>query len=232
MDAVFFDIDDTLYDQSLPFANAVHKVVGDVPGVTDSDLYLASRRHSAEVFEAFSRHAFPTDATYIRRARETMAEFGIRLTDEQALELQHAYASRNDHGTTLSPTMGRVLALVSSRARAGVISNGREDRQLDKLRSLGIYEWVAPEAVFISDVVGLAKPDPALFRLACSRLDVSPERSVYVGDSLALDVGGSNAAGMTSVWFNRRYPAHTGEPVPDWTVTSETDLLDLLDRLL
>ena len=161
-----------------------------------------------------------------------MAEFGIRLTDEQALELQHAYASRNDHGTTLSPTMGRVLALVSSRARAGVISNGREDRQLDKLRSLGIYEWVAPEAVFISDVMGLAKPDPALFRLACSRLHVSPERSVYVGDSLALDVGGSNAAGMTSVWFNRRYPAHTGEPVPDWTVTSETDLLDLLDRLL
>ena len=86
--------------------------------------------------------------------------------------------------------------------------------------------------MFISDVVGLAKPDPALFRLACSRLDVSPERSVYVGDSLALDVGGSNAAGMTSVWFNRRYPDHTGEPAPDWTVMSETDLLCLLDSLL
>ena len=232
MDAVFFDIDDTLYDQSLPFANAVRKVVGDVPGATDSDLYLASRRHSAEIFEAFAEHTVPTDAMYVRRARETMAEFGIRLSSEQALDLQHAYASRNDHGTTLSPTMEQVLALVSSRSRAGVISNGREDRQLDKLRSLGIYEWVAPEAVFISDVVGLAKPDPALFRLACSRLNVSPERSVYVGDSLALDVGGSNAAGMTSVWFNRRYPDHTGEPVPDWTVTSERGLLDLFGRLL
>jgi len=232
MDAVFFDIDDTLYDQSLPFANAVHKICGDVPGATNSDLYLASRRHSAEVFQAFAKKTVPSDETYVRRAQETMAEFGIGLSDERAIALQRAYASHNDHATKLSPTMGRVLALCATRSRVGVISNGSESRQLAKLRSLDVYEWVAPKAVFISDTVGLAKPDPALFWLACERLSASAENSVYVGDSLSLDVAGSNAAGMTSVWFNRRYPAREGEPAPDWTVTSEGELLELLDRLL
>lgn len=232
MDAVFFDIDDTLYDQSRPFANAVHKVCGDVPGVADNDLYLASRRHSAEVFQAFAKKTIPSDETYIRRARETMAEFGIELSDERAIRLQRAYASHNDHATRLSPTMQRMLALCATRTRMGIISNGSESRQLAKLRSLGTYEWIAPEAVFISDAVGLAKPNPALFRLACERLGVSAENSAYVGDSLSLDVAGSNAAGMTSVWFNRRYPAHEGEPIPSWTVTSEEGLLELFDRLL
>lgn len=232
MDAVFFDIDDTLYDQSRPFANAVHRVCGDVPGATDNDLYLASRRHSAEVFRAFAKKTIPSDEMYIRRAQETMAEFGVALSDERAIHLQRAYASHNDHATRLSPTMRRILALCATRTRMGIISNGSEDRQLAKLRSLDIYEWVTPEAVFISDVVGLAKPDPALFRLACECLDVSAENSAYVGDSLSLDVAGSNAAGMTSVWFNRRYPAREGEPVPNWTVTSEDELLELLERLL
>ena len=59
-----------------------------------------------------------------------------------------------------------MLALCATRTRMGIISNGSESRQLAKLRSLGTYEWIAPEAVFISDAVGLAKPNPALFRLA------------------------------------------------------------------
>lgn len=232
MDAVFFDIDDTLYDQSLPFANAVHRVCGEVPGATDSDLYLASRRHSAEVFRAFAEKTVPSDETYVRRAQETMAEFGVTLSDERAILLQRAYASHNDHATRLSPTMRRVLSLCAARARVGIISNGSEDRQLAKLRSLGTHEWVAPESVFVSGAVGLAKPDPALFQLACERLGVSAGNSAYVGDSLSLDVAGSNAAGMTSVWFNRRYPAHEGESAPNWTVTSEEGLLDLIDHLL
>ena len=54
VDMVFFDIDDTLYDQAKPFAYAVRRVCGDLPGASDAALYDASRRHSGAIFAAFS----------------------------------------------------------------------------------------------------------------------------------------------------------------------------------
>ena len=54
VDVVFFDIDDTLYDQAKPFAYAVRRVCGDIPGASDVALYDASRTHSGPIFAAFS----------------------------------------------------------------------------------------------------------------------------------------------------------------------------------
>lgn len=67
VDVVFFDIDDTLYDQAQPFSYAVRRTCGDVPGATDSKLYDASRRHSAPIFAAFSAGRVPTSEEYALR---------------------------------------------------------------------------------------------------------------------------------------------------------------------
>ncbi|AXB41524.1 HAD family hydrolase [Amycolatopsis albispora] len=54
-----------------------------------------------------------------------------------------------------------------------------------------------PVAVVIdSALVGIAKPDPAIFRLALRQLRASPERAVYVGDTARIDVDGALAAGL------------------------------------
>lgn len=50
-----------------------------------------------------------------------------------------------------------------------------------------------------SEVVGVAKPDPAVFRPALDVLGVAAHRTVYVGDSRRYDVGGAVAAGMHPV---------------------------------
>ncbi|MDQ2811735.1 MAG: HAD hydrolase-like protein [Actinomycetota bacterium] len=54
--------------------------------------------------------------------------------------------------------------------------------------------------VIDSAVVGVAKPDPAIFGLALDALDVPPGRTVvHVGDSLRYDVAGALAAGLQPV---------------------------------
>jgi putative hydrolase of the HAD superfamily len=51
-----------------------------------------------------------------------------------------------------------------------------------------------------SAVVGVAKPDPAIFRIALDALGVPASTAVvYVGDSLRYDVTGALAAGLTPV---------------------------------
>ena len=51
-----------------------------------------------------------------------------------------------------------------------------------------------------SAVVGVSKPDPAIFRIALDALGVPPSRAVlHVGDSLRYDVTGALAAGLQPV---------------------------------
>jgi putative hydrolase of the HAD superfamily len=66
-----------------------------------------------------------------------------------------------------------------------------------------------------SAVVGVAKPDPEIFRLALSALDVPAGGSVlHVGDSLRYDVAGALAAGLQPVHMDPHgfCPAPDGHP--------------------
>lgn len=47
-----------------------------------------------------------------------------------------------------------------------------------------------------SAVVGVEKPDAAIFRFALEALAVKPHRCVYVGDTVYFDVDGARAAGL------------------------------------
>ena len=66
---------------------------------------------------------------------------------------------------------------------------------------LGIYER-APMDLFdetvISGDVGLHKPQPEIYRLACERLGVEPEDAVFV-DDLRENVTGAEAVGITAI---------------------------------
>lgn len=61
------------------------------------------------------------------------------------------------------------------------------------LEALGLASYF--ETIVTSAEAGVAKPDPAIFRLALERLRVDPARALHVGDE-PLDEEGARAAGM------------------------------------
>lgn len=232
-DMVFFDIDDTLYDQAQPFAYAVHKVYGNVPGATDAELFRASRVHSTQVFAAFSRGELPTDRIYTRRMVDTLADFGITISDALALKIQRVYERDTGDSLSLSRPMQQCLERCCAACRVGIITNGAKKRQMGKLQLLHAWKWIEPGAVFISDEIGMAKPDPAIFRYACDRTGTRPERCLYIGDSYDNDVVGAVGADMPVIWFNRRKKTRPADGAqPTWEVASDTELLKLLERIL
>jgi len=52
------------------------------------------------------------------------------------------------------------------------------------------------EFVVDSQLVGVEKPDPRIFRLALAKLGLSAPRAVYVGDIRSVDEAGARATGM------------------------------------
>jgi putative hydrolase of the HAD superfamily len=91
----------------------------------------------------------------------------------------------------------------------GVVSNSNGTVE-DDLRSVGVCyvpdgdgpppEGIEMGVILDSAVVGVAKPDPGIFRIALEALNVPADGSVlHVGDSLRYDVAGALAAGLQPV---------------------------------
>jgi putative hydrolase of the HAD superfamily len=52
--------------------------------------------------------------------------------------------------------------------------------------------------------VGLLKPDPQIYRLACEHLGIAAERCLYVGDGGSRELSGAVACGMDAVLLQPR----------------------------
>ncbi len=75
----------------------------------------------------------------------------------------------------------------------------------------------AADAVVLSCDVGLAKPDPAIYLLACERIGVpDPSDCVFVGDGADTELRGAARLGMRVIQttqFSRNDPMWPGERV-------------------
>jgi putative hydrolase of the HAD superfamily len=118
------------------------------------------------------------------------------------------------------PEVPEVLArLRAGGARLAVVSNWDVSLH-DVLERTGLRPLV--DAVVISAELGVAKPDPAIFRAALKRLGATEDGAVHVGDSLEHDVAGARAAGLEAVLV-----ARNGATAPDG-VRAVASLAELL----
>jgi putative hydrolase of the HAD superfamily len=61
---------------------------------------------------------------------------------------------------------------------------------------------VPVEAVVDSEIVGLDKPDPALFRHALDLVGAAPAQAAHLGDTVPADVRGAQAAGIRALHYD------------------------------
>lgn len=92
---------------------------------------------------------------------------------------------------------------------------------------VGAGNGVCVAAVIDSSLVGVAKPDPRIFRFALEAAGVPSERAVFVGDSVAIDVRGARLANIRAFHFDP-YGFCDGRDHPDLDELRE--LLPLLTR--
>ncbi len=125
---------------------------------------------------------------------------------------------------------GVINALADLRAggwRLVVVSNGRVDNQLGKLRRTGILDLL--DGCCVSEEIGIRKPDPAIFTIARERLGVLSSAPCWVvGDDPELDVAGGRSSGLRTIWVShgRSWPA--GDSPPDQTAETPAAALTLL----
>lgn len=229
MKLFLFDVDDTLYNQLLPFENAYEQIFQNRHEIDIHRLYVASRKHGDDVFEASERGEMSMDDMHVYRISKAFLEFAVTITREEALQFQRAYEKAQKQ-IYLSDVMKELLTMLKERGeRLGVITNGPGQHQRNKIKALELETWIPREYAYISGELGMMKPDKRIFEYAVSHMQADEAVVYYIGDSFANDIVGANHAGLKTVWMNRRnHTMPKMDVVPDYEVHTEEALRELL----
>jgi len=202
---LLLDADGTLFDYDRAEMQAL-RLTFEAAGHSFHPAYAeAYRRINAAIWLEFERGQITQALLRTRRFALLFDEAGLDL------DLEHfssAYLRNLALGIDLVDGAQEMLRALHGRVGLALITNGLKDVQRPRLERSAIGGYF--DAVVISEEVGAAKPDPAIFDAALARMGhPRREQVLVVGDSLTSDVAGANRSGIDACWFN---PA--GLPLP------------------
>jgi len=226
--ALFLDIDDTLYSTS-QFASLARDRA--VAAMVEQGLQMpvpVVRRELDEVIAEFtSNYPAHFDKLLSRLPREAWARTNRALIIAAGVMAYHATKAELRPFPDVIPFLRAVHEQTD--LVCGVITHGLEVKQAEKLLLLQVVPYLHPAAIFISDQVGISKPNPKLYQRACHAFGFDPREVMYVGDNLAHDVDPTNALGMVSVLVRREGGRdRPGETEPRYRITSLLELVPIL----
>ncbi|MEZ6196087.1 MAG: HAD-IA family hydrolase [Planctomycetota bacterium] len=229
LQAIFFDIDDTLFSTTR-FAEkarraSIDQMIAMGLRVSHEDAY----RELSEVISEFSSNYGAHYDKLLNRLPEAALE-GLNpgLLVAGAVIAYHETKFREL--TAYEDVTEALRLLAQTPLRLGIISSGLRIKQAEKVVRTGVWRYVDHDAVFFTDEVGIGKPNPKLYLRACEEVGVEPARTMYVGDHPTHDIDAANAAGMITVWHHRegRHLGVPGRTEPDHLVYNFLDLLGVL----
>lgn len=225
---VFFDVDQTLCDFESSMRRAVSSTTEELrrrhPGraadqLSDTDLHAARASIAA---------AAPPTTSMEQIRRQSLATVLDRVNpNATAVEVDDIvalyFAARFDR-PNLYPDTVPALEILATRYRLGVITNGNSYPH-----PLGLHRFFTE--VLLSTDVGVAKPDPAIYRLAGCRVGYPSEELVMVGDSQVDDIDAATAAGWRAVRLDRDSRTTESATTDSPVIGSLTELPAILEAM-
>lgn len=194
--AVFFDMDDTLYDTS-GFASiarraAVKSMVHNGLQCSEEEGYEHLMEIVREKGSNYSKH-FNILTNDINGSEDPLIIVNGIIT----------YHNTKFAMLKLQPDSFAILLYLKSKGyKVGLITNGKEFKQWEKLIRLGLYPFF--DEIVTSESVGVEKPDAKIYQIAMDRLNVTRGTSIMVGNNFDVDIMGAYNAGMQSMIINSK----------------------------
>ena len=229
-DALSFDCYGTLIDWEAGIVAAL-RPWADRNGLAlgDEELLLAYSAQEAAAEADEPSAAYP--AILARSMRAVGGQLGVPVTDEEAA----AFAASVPDWPAF-PDSADALARLARRYQLIILSNVDRASFAGSNRRLGVVFT----SILTAQDIGSYKPSPRNFAALAAereRLGIPEGRLLHVAQSLFHDHVPAKAAGLPTVWINRRdarpgwgaTPAPTAPVAPDWTFASMEAFADAVE---
>lgn len=207
--AVVFDLDDTLYVQQEPFAQAIKELFPTFPKEKMHALFIQFRYYSDLHYMKSISGEWSLEKMRRERIRLALESFDFNAKADDFAKFQTAYDEALTHISLPNEIKEILDFLTQQKIPIAVITNGPVVRQNQKIKALQLQKWIKPENIFISDALQIQKPSPEIFDFVAEKLALPAETILYIGDSFENDVIGAKSANWQVWWFN-----HQGRNLP------------------
>lgn len=227
--AIFFDVDDTLYSTS-EFAkaarlNSVYAMIRAGLRCNVNECIQELKEVTEEFGPNYENHY---DRLLLRLPKENYE--GINPAVIVAAGVVAYHKTKNSSLKPYDDVVETMRILSRTELILGIITAGLKIKQAEKLVRLDLLKFLDPRAIFITDQIGIGKPNVKLYKNACDSLGLQPHSCMYVGDNPLSDIDPPNRLGMLTV-LNRRggkYLSVQGKTTPRHTITDMWELLKIV----
>lgn len=196
----------------------------------DPSLEVHRRAHYAGMHAKSAARS--VESEWLVYDRAYVSAVGVRDSDlDESADVLNRTRTPDLWRWAIPETLVALGHLSAAEVPLGVVSNasGQVEGSLNRsVCQVGSGPFTSVRCIIDSQVVGVEKPDPSIFNFALpyfAGIDVA--RIVYVGDSVAMDVASSTAAGLHAVLLDP-FDDHVGADFE--RISSVQDLADELTR--
>jgi putative hydrolase of the HAD superfamily/5'-nucleotidase len=217
---VLFDADETLFRFDI-LAGMTRMFKNYGVNFTKDD-YIHYQKTNKQLWVDYQNGVISADYLQVTRFNEWSAKLNV-----SAKELNDAFLDAMAQICEPLPGAIELLNKLKPHARLGIITNGFARLQTVRLEHTGLkdmFEWLV-----ISELVGIAKPNKAIFEHTFELMS-NPNKSqiLMVGDTASSDILGGNNVGIDTCWLQ-----HPGEQLPEgitptYTITKLEQLQPIL----
>jgi len=198
---VFFDLDHTLWDFEKNSALTFQKIFSENSvSVGLNDFLKVYVPINFEFWKWYREGKITKGELRFQRLKVTFDTLGHSISNETINELSDQYIAHLPSYNHLIPNTIEVLDYLKPKYKLHIITNGFQEIQQRKLQGSNIYNYFGH--IINSEMAGVKKPDPIIFRLALDRAKVLPQNSLMIGDSLEADILGAKSVGLHTLHFN------------------------------
>jgi len=197
-----FDLDQTLLD----FHASEYKALGIVlraNGLSFSDeIYRAFKAYNKSLWLELEKGAISRTELFTKRFLDVFSRCEGDSSGLDPLRVNDDFIrTMSVNGVLMDGALDFVRKVKETipDARIYIASNGATVNAKGRIASTGLGRYI--DGLFISEDMGVTKPDPAFFEICLSRIGEPKSSCVMIGDSLSSDMLGAKNASLDSVWF-------------------------------
>lgn len=193
-------------------------------GLLSADIFIETyTRNNHELWANYHLGIITKDHLRKTRFKKTFLDLGLS-PDVIPADFEDDYVRICPTKTNLFPQAIETLSYLHNKYHLHIISNGFKESTEMKIRVTGLEKYF--RTVVISELVGINKPDRAIFQHALAGADALIHESIMIGDSLEADIYGAMEFGMDAIYFNPLNKEKPGNV--DRQIVSLEELISLL----
>lgn len=220
---ILFDADRTLYDTGAMETYALEKLIPELGVDFTPEMACSYYEINEELWRRIELGELTREYVRVERFRRFLKMYGISADPE---EVNERYITIFKTHNVMMPGAEQVCRTLAKEKTLAIVTNGTAHVQRARLAMSAITDCLTD--VFISEEIGVPKPQKAFFEAVLESLHVTDRsRVLIVGDSLTGDIRGGNNAGIRTCWFNPDGAENHTDAHCDFEIAALTELLEM-----